>query len=423
MRQVKLPNFTTISTAIKSEKMKGTPWNLISTREKDPENYNKLYDFMEYMYTNTKRQKCLVFVDSNGNEHYHDLKWNIDHIHSLRKEDKQCKITNEDAIDKALQLFIDNFIEQSDPNVSECECVIESLDNYNVKSELLYDVRNIFARIDKKNKNDDIEQKIRDMKTTYFITIRPFLLLHFKTEISNSNIEFVGDMLDGNKLNSQFDYIIFEATMQAPIETVGKPNLHISKKKMKRNSKIKQCSISENLKEPQDEPQCEPQDEPQCEPQDEPQCEPQDEPQCEPQCEPQDEPQCEPQDEPQNEPQESDGFESDLSDNGNYICIRTNNGLEVSFKYWIEETERLHIMECINKAIDKKGYFYEFISDCSQIRITNKLHVGRIDIERIQQHFNMILIYKHTANSSVIHVYANEFNEITKYTQLSVVNC
>jgi len=80
-------------------------------------------------------------------------------------------------------------------------------------------------------------------------------------------------------------------------------------------------------------------------------------------------------------------------------------------------------MECINKAIDKKGIFYKFIYDCSQIRVTNKLHVGRTNIERINEHFNMILTYYDKPNSSVVHVYANEYNEITKYTQLSVANC
>jgi len=246
-----------------------TPWSLISSKKKFPENYNKLYDFMKYMHFNTRRKKMLVFVDSQGTEEYHDLDWNIEQIHYSRKQDKLRKITDEEATQEALEMFIGHSIKHSDTTDCDRNGIVRTLEDYTVKPEQLYDVRNIFTRLNCNEMTaDKVANRLLESKTEFFITIKPYALLRFNSKIENSNIEFVGDMLDGMTFNPCYDYIIFEAEMVAPIKNPQadcNPNCtnnvikipHVSKKKLK---KIRNRSVSEpsfiikEKDEPQDEP-------------------------------------------------------------------------------------------------------------------------------------------------------------------------
>lgn len=286
-----------------------------------------------------------------------------------------------------------------------------------------------------------------ESKTEYFINVKPVILIHCNKEITNSNIEFVGDMIEDIEFDKRYDYVIFMAEIEYPdnhiknpdkpvpikkIKKLSKKTLKMNKKKTlkmnKMNKKVtdNQLIDIDNVVSDNEVSDNEVTD---------------------------------------NEIIVSDSEvtdneiivievkDNDITDNeinvievkdneiivievtdneviisdnevtDNDVCKNTNNGLEVKFKYWIEENDRLPIMECINKAIDKNGVFKEFIEKCNQILITNKLHVGIINTERIEQHFNMILKYKELPESSVIHVYTNKFNDITKYTILTVEKC
>lgn len=435
--------FSTISTALKTTKMKGTPWNYISTM-KYPKNYNKLYNFMDYMNERTGRTNCMVCIDSYGYEQYHDLKWCIDNINFKRKFNKEPKITTDEAMNEAVSNFIELSIspqyEDTDYNFTvtyfaDCE----------TKEERLYDVRSIFTRITDKGFDikTSVEQSLMESKTEYFINVKPVLLIHCNKEITNSNIEFVGDMIEDIEFDKRYDYVIFNAEIEYPdnhIKNIDKPVpikkiKKISKKTLKKNSK-KILKMNKKMNKKVTDNQLTDIDNVVSDNE---------------------------VSDIDNEVSDNEVSDNDITDNeiiisdneiividynevneiivievtdneiivtdidnevtDNDVCKNTNNGLEVKFKYWIEENDRLPIMECINKAIDKNGVFKEFIEKCNQILITNKLHVGIINTERIEQHFNMILKYAELPESSVIHVYTNKFNDITKYTKITVEKC
>ena len=394
--------FTTISTALKTTKMKGTPWNYISTM-KYPENYNKLHNFMDSMFEHTGRTKCMVFIDSYGSEEYHDMKWCMENIMFKRKINKEHKITKGEAMSEAIANLVEYSVTPQYQD-TDYKFTLSCLPDCKTKEERLYDVRSIFTRITDKGFDikTSVEQSLMESKTEYFINVKPVLFVHCNKEITNSNLQFVGDMIEGIELDNRYDYVVFEAEMEYPVKPIknadkpvvikklSKKTLKMNKKKTlkinkKMNKKVTDNEVTDIDNEVTDNEVTDIDNEV-----------------------------------TDNEVTDND---NEVTDNDNDVCKNTNNGLEVKFTYWIEENDRLPIMECINKAIDKNGVFKELIEKSNQILITNKLHVGIINTERIELHFNMILKYQELPESSVIHVYTNKFNDITKYTQLSVVNC